>query len=375
MKTARFCAVVLFVALFCLCAPQRANAQSTASVYGSVGQWYDAQSQVFHGNGLTVMQDFSSYLNHYVPYVDVQLDGPTGSADAYYANWWGGAEAYASTTLDADEPGTYTVTATHGADITYYDVWEMAQTMWGSFFEHWLMSSPGFYSEEMNIPGPVDEFETYNQLVVVAPVIDGFLIIVTDGPESNAFVSGQAGHISVQAIDQFGHQFPQYRGTVHFTSPDATASLPSDYTYASGDNGVHAFEVTLKTVADTMPTRQFTVQDSSTGAHTTQASYLWFQVTASREGKVGGTTQCGHVIQSNDHFVALSVADHCGQGVIVRYGSNSESTSKLDRGPSLNDPYWNTSGVPQSTFGIDLADGTFYGIGLTDNDTVLWRFN
>jgi hypothetical protein len=41
-------------------------------VYGSVGQWYDAQSEVFHGDGLTVMEDFGAWLDAYVPYVEVQ---------------------------------------------------------------------------------------------------------------------------------------------------------------------------------------------------------------------------------------------------------------------------------------------------------------
>ncbi len=38
-----------------------------------------------------------------------------------------------------------------------------------------------------------------------------------------------------------------YTGTVHFTSSDPHAVLPADYTFTSGDNGVHAFTVTLKT--------------------------------------------------------------------------------------------------------------------------------
>jgi hypothetical protein len=167
---------------------------------------------MFHGDGYTVMQDFGSYLNHYVPYVDVELDGPSGSADAFYANWWGGTEAYAGTTLDALEPGTYTVTATHGTYITYYDVWEMAQTMWGSFFEHWLMSSPGFYSEEMNIPGPVDEFETYNQYVVVripyAAVVDHTTVEGYANCEGICTgCSGWSRWVIMQLVDQTGAPF------------------------------------------------------------------------------------------------------------------------------------------------------------------------
>src|SRR5262249_18501349 len=41
--------------------------------------------------------------------------------------------------------------------------------------------------------------------------------------------------------------FPGYTGKVHFTSTDAAAVLPADYTFVAGDNGIHSFNVTLKT--------------------------------------------------------------------------------------------------------------------------------
>jgi hypothetical protein len=39
-----------------------------------------------------------------------------------------------------------------------------------------------------------------------------------------------------------------YRGTVHFTTTDGSATLPSDYTFTAADNGAHAFAFTLRTV-------------------------------------------------------------------------------------------------------------------------------
>jgi hypothetical protein len=39
-----------------------------------------------------------------------------------------------------------------------------------------------------------------------------------------------------------------YRGTVHFTSSDGTATLPADYTYLSSDAGAHTFQFTLNTL-------------------------------------------------------------------------------------------------------------------------------
>jgi hypothetical protein len=53
--------------------------------------------------------------------------------------------------------------------------------------------------------------------------------------------------ITVTALDAYGNRATSYRGTVHFTSTDGSASLPGDYTVVAGDNGKHTFSVTLKT--------------------------------------------------------------------------------------------------------------------------------
>ncbi len=55
---------------------------------------------------------------------------------------------------------------------------------------------------------------------------------------------------------------PNYLGTVHFTSDDAAAGLPADYTFVAGDRGVHTFTgVTLKTVG---ATKTVTATDTTT---------------------------------------------------------------------------------------------------------------
>ncbi|MHB8717845.1 MAG: beta strand repeat-containing protein [Candidatus Dormibacteria bacterium] len=56
--------------------------------------------------------------------------------------------------------------------------------------------------------------------------------------------AGFAFSVTLDAQDQFGNVTPAYSGTVHFTSSDATASLPANYTFttgSSGDDGVHTF--------------------------------------------------------------------------------------------------------------------------------------
>ena len=137
------------------------------------------------------------------------------------------------------------------------------------------------------------------------------------------------------------------------------------------------------------------------------------QVYATREGLVGGTTANGHVIQPSDHFVALpsgTALSPKGSGtysVQVCGPARCETAPVWDVGPwNTRDNYWDANrneftdlpqGLPEAQAayqsgyngghdqfgrsvsnpaGIDLADGTFYNVGLNDNGwvtvTYLW---
>jgi len=60
--------------------------------------------------------------------------------------------------------------------------------------------------------------------------------------------AGVAHTLTVTAIDAFANTATGYRGTVHFTSTDAAATLPANYAFVAADNGVHSFTATLRTV-------------------------------------------------------------------------------------------------------------------------------
>jgi hypothetical protein len=78
-------------------------------------------------------------------------------------------------------------------------------------------------------------------------------------------MAGTAGNVTVTARDSFGNTATGYSGTVHFTSTDAQAGLPADYTFTTGssaDNGVHTFSATLKTAG----TQSLTATDKANGA-------------------------------------------------------------------------------------------------------------
>ena len=64
-----------------------------------------------------------------------------------------------------------------------------------------------------------------------------------------SLTAGSTGSVTVTAIDGYGNTATTFTGTVTFTSNDAQAVLPADYTFTGGDAGVHAFTnlYTLKT--------------------------------------------------------------------------------------------------------------------------------
>jgi hypothetical protein len=145
---------------------------------------------------------------------------------------------------------------------------------------------------------------------------------------------------------------------------------------------------------------------------------LSYRIFATREGLVGGTTANGHVIRSNDRFVALpsrrALASNGGSEYQVKvcYPKTGKctTTSVWDVGPwNTKDDYWNPSSVremwkslpqgkpeaqaayqdgfnggldqfgrrPANPAGIDIADGAFWtDLGLSNNDwvdvTYLW---
>jgi hypothetical protein len=75
--------------------------------------------------------------------------------------------------------------------------------------------------------------------------------------------SGSAFNLVVTALDAYGNVANGYTGTVHFTSSDSRATLPSNYAFTAADAGVHTF-TGVKTRA--RGTQTITVFDTLTGS-------------------------------------------------------------------------------------------------------------
>ena len=84
---------------------------------------------------------------------------------------------------------------------------------------------------------------------------------------SAAWAAGARHTVTVTAKDAYGNTATGYLGTIHFTSSDAAAVLPADYTFLASDKGVHAFSggLTLKTAGSRSVTATDTVTSSITG--------------------------------------------------------------------------------------------------------------
>jgi uncharacterized repeat protein (TIGR03803 family) len=89
--------------------------------------------------------------------------------------------------------------------------------------------------------------------------------LVISGPSSVR--SGTAFSVTVTAADAYGNTVTGYTGTVHFSDSLSGATLPANYTFTSGDAGVHTFTgLKLKTKGLQTLTVTDTLYSSITGS-------------------------------------------------------------------------------------------------------------
>lgn len=169
-------------------------------------------------------------------------------------------------------------------------------------------------------------FGTATATVASAPATH-FMIV---SPSSS--LAGSAFSITVSALDAGNNVSTSYTGTVHFTSSDAAAVLPANYTFTAGDNGVHAFNVTLKTpgnqtITATDTTTAITGTSPTIAVHQapaiTSAAATTFQV-----GSAGSFT----VTTTGFSTPALSETGALPVGVI--FIDNGDGTATLSGAPA-----------------------------------------
>jgi hypothetical protein len=175
--------------------------------------------------------------------------------------------------------------------------------------------------------------------------------------------AGSTGTVTVTALDPYGNVATGYTGTVHFTSSDAQAILPDDYTFTADDNGVHSFSVALLTAGVQSLTvtdaAQSTLTASQTGITVNSDVAAFLLLTAP------STAQAGVPIT-----VTLTVTDAYGN-VVTGYAGTVQFQS-TDAAASLPDDYaFTSSDQGQAAFQVtfwtpgiqtlSVSDGTLTG--------------
>jgi hypothetical protein len=114
-------------------------------------------------------------------------------------------------------------------------------------------------------------------------------------------VAGSTVSFTVTAQDAYGNLAADYTGSVHFSSSDAKAILPADYTFSASDAGVASFSGILKTAGAMTITATDTLAASASG--TSNAVQVAANVATSL-GMVGGG---GHI--GSAHIVTVTAYD------------------------------------------------------------------
>jgi FKBP-type peptidyl-prolyl cis-trans isomerase 2 len=187
--------------------------------------------------------------------------------------------------------------------------------------------------------------------------------------------AGTTGTVTVTAQDAFGNVAKSYAGTAHFTSTDSQSVLPPDYTFVSGDNGVHSFSVTLKTSG----TESISATDKTTMAITgTQAGISVAAAAASTLLVSGFPTSATAGIAGTVTVTAQDVFGNVAKsytGTVHFASSDSQAALPLDysfvsgdNGTHSFSVTFKTSGT-QSIIATDTTSATITGMqaGITVN--------
>ena len=181
-------------------------------------------------------------------------------------------------------------------------------------------------------------------------------------PNGGSTTAGSAFTVTVTAYDAYGNIATGYTGTVHFTSSDTGATLPADYTFTTGDNGVHTFTSGITLV--TSGSQTITVTDTVNAALTNTETW---SVTAAAAASLDLTPNGGSTTAGAAFDVTVTAYDAYGN-IATGYTGTVHFTSS-DTGATLPADYTFTTGdngVHTFTSGITLITSGSQTITVTD---------
>jgi len=205
--------------------------------------------------------------------------------------------------------------------------------------------------------------------------------------------NGASLSATVTARDAFNNVATSYTGTAHFTSTDAAATLPADYTFSGGDAGVKVVSLVLRTVGNQTLSATDTVSAAVTGTSGTIAvgavadigvtaavapnpvtagSNLTYTLTVSNSGPdAAAAAVLSDTLPANTTFVSLAAASgwSCTAPAVGAAGTvscsnpsfatvgNSVFTLVLNVNPATANGTAITNSASVTTSGVDPAAG------------------
>jgi hypothetical protein len=144
------------------------------------------------------------------------------------------------------------------------------------------------------------------------------------GQPAPGYTAGRAWQFDFVAMDAYGNRATGYTGTVHFTSSDKQAVLPSNHTFTARDAGNYAFSVTFNTAG----TQSLTVTDTATASITGTDAGLPVSPAAASKLIVSAPTS---VTAGASFSLTLTVEDAYGN-VVTNYTGTVHFSSTDARG-------------------------------------------
>jgi hypothetical protein len=177
----------------------------------------------------------------------------------------------------------------------------------------------------------------------------------------SATTAGAAQNLTLTVLDAFGNIATGYTGRVHFSSSDAQAVLPADYTFSSSENGAHTFSASLCTAGS----QSLTATD--TAASTLTASQTGISVVAGAASKFL-VTGYPATTAGTAHNFTVTVTDAYGNVITGYRGTVHFSSSDVQAGLPANYTFTAAdNGV--HTFSATLKTAGSQSLTVTDTAT------
>ncbi len=304
------------------------------------------------GNGIAVGSDGSVYTTGYF-YGTADFDPGSGTYNLTSAG--GSADIFVS---KLDVSGNFLWARAMGGTSTDYSngiaVGSDGSVFTTGYFNGTADFDPGSGTYNLTSAGG-------NDIFLAKFVADASTFAVGGFPSPTT--AGTPGSITISAKTSSGNTATGYTGTVHFASTDPHAVLPADYTFVSGDNGVHIFAgIVFKTAGS----QSIAATDTVTGTITGSQSGITVNAAAGSSLSVGGLPS--PVTAGAVESVTVTAKDAYGNSAMGYHGTIHFTSS--DTQAVLPANYTFTAGdLGVQTFSVILKTPGTRSVTVTDTVT------